>query len=115
MSLWLFTAIFGVIYSLYIYKSLLNHNPEIGGLLPSASDTNLAVSILSQVLANLVDVLLMGVFDVLRWQLAATCAGVSATTFFQLSSATQWVPVFFLTITKLSSSGVGLVRYVLKR
>jgi hypothetical protein len=115
MSLWLFTAIFGVVYSLYIYKSLLNHNPEIGSLLPSASDTNLAVSILSQVLANLVDVLLTGVFDVLRWQLAATCSGVSATTFFQLSSATQWVPVFFLTITKLSSGGVGLIRYVLKR
>ena len=112
MGLWLFTAIFCILYSIYIYKSLLSSNPEIGSLLPSASDTNLVVSILSQVLANLVDALLMGSFDVLRWQLAATCAGISATTFFQLSSATQWVPMFFLTITKLSSAGIGLMRYV---
>ncbi|KAK4157408.1 hypothetical protein C8A00DRAFT_11739 [Chaetomidium leptoderma] len=103
MALWLFMAIFTVLYSVYVYKSLLSHNPAIGGLLPSASDTNLVVSILSQVFANLVDVLLVGVFDVLRWQLAARFAGISATTFFQLSSSTQWIPVFFLTITKLSS------------
>jgi hypothetical protein len=110
--LWLLIAVFTVLYSVYIYKSLLSSDPAIGNLLPSASDTNLVVSVLSQVFANFVDVLLTGVFDVLRWQLAARLAGISATTFFQLSSSTQWVAVLFLTITKLSSSGVGLIRYL---
>jgi hypothetical protein len=105
-------AVFTVLYSLYIYKSLLSHNPAIGSLLPSASDTNLAVSVLSQVLANSADMLILGVFDVLRWQLAGRLAGISATTFFQLSSSTQWIPVFFLTLTKLSGGGVGLIRLV---
>jgi hypothetical protein len=100
-----------ILYSVYIYKTLLSPDPAIGALLPSASDTNLVVSLLSQVLANSIDMLLTGVFDVLRWQLAARFAGVSATTFFQLSSSTQWLTVFFLTITKLSSSGVGFIRY----
>ena len=110
--LWTFMAIFAILYAVYIYKTLLSSNPRIGSLLPSASDTNLVVSILSQVLANLVDVLILGVFDVLRWQLAARFAGVSATTFFQLGSSTQWIAVFFLTITKLSGVGIGLVRSV---
>jgi hypothetical protein len=105
-------AVFTILYSLYIYKSLLSHNPAIGSLLPSASDTNLAVSVLSQVLANSADMLILGVFDVLRWQLAGRLAGISATTFFQLSSSTQWIPVFFLTIAKLSGGGVGLIRLV---
>ncbi|KAH6855437.1 hypothetical protein B0I37DRAFT_442283 [Chaetomium sp. MPI-CAGE-AT-0009] len=61
----------------------------------------------------MVDLLLLGVFDVLRWQLAARLSGVSATTFFQLGSSTQWVAVFFLTITKLSSVGIGLIRLLL--
>lgn len=112
MALWLFIAIFTVLYSVYIYKSLLSPDPAIGNLLPSASDTNLVVSVLSQVLANSVDVLLTGVFDVLRWQLASRLAGISATTFFQLSSSTQWIALLSLTITKFSSSGVGLVRHL---
>lgn len=110
MLLWVFMAIFTILYAVYIYKTLLSSNPRIGSLLPSASDTNLVVSILSQVLANMVDVLILGVFDVLRWQLAARFAGVSATTFFQLGSSTQWVAVFFLTITKLSGVGLGVIR-----
>jgi hypothetical protein len=105
-------AVFTILYSLYIHKSLISHNPAIGNLLPSASDTNLAVSVLSQVLANSADMLILGVFDVLRWQLAGRLAGICATTFFQLSSSTQWIPVFFLTITKLSGGGVGLIRLV---
>jgi hypothetical protein len=104
-------AVFTVLYSAFIYKSLLSTNPAIGSLLPSASDTNLAVSVLSQVFANMVDLLLLGVFDVLRWQLAGRLAGLSATTFLQLSSSTQWISVFFLTITTLTSGGVGLIRY----
>ncbi|KAK4041495.1 hypothetical protein C8A01DRAFT_14761 [Parachaetomium inaequale] len=102
MLLWVFMAVFTILYAVFIYRTLLSGDPGIGSLLPSASDTNLAVSILSQVFANVVDMLLTGVFDVLRWQLAARFAGISATTFFQLSSSTQWIPVFFLTITKLS-------------
>jgi hypothetical protein len=110
MLLWVFMTIFTILYAVYIYKTLLSSNPRIGSLLPSASDTNLVVSILSQVLANVVDVLILGVFDVMRWQLAARFAGVSATTFFQLGSSTQWVAVFFLTITKLSGVGLGVIR-----
>jgi hypothetical protein len=111
MLLWVFMAVFTILYAVYIYRTLLSGDPGIGNILPSASDTNLVVSILSQVFANMVDMLLTGVFDVLRWQLAARFAGISATTFFQLSSSTQWIPVFFLTITKLSRGGVGLIRY----
>ena len=112
MLLWVFMAVFTVLYAVYIYKTLLSNDPGIGNLLPSASDTNLVVSVLSQVFANMVDMILTGVFDVLRWQLAARFAGISATAFFQLSSSTQWIPVFFLTITKLSGGGVGLIRYL---
>jgi hypothetical protein len=113
MAFWLFMAIFTVLCSVFIHKSLLSTNPAIGSLLPSASDTNLVVSVLSQVFADMVDLLLTVIFDVLRWQLAGRLAGLSATTFLQLSSSTQWMSVFFLTISKLSSSGVGLIRYKL--
>ena len=108
-TLWAFIT-FTVLYSVYIYKSLLGPDLAFGSLQSSASDTKLVVSVLSQVFANSIDMLLTGVFDELRWQLAASFAGISATTFFQLSSSTQWIPVLFLTVTK--SSGVGLVRDV---
>jgi hypothetical protein len=111
LSLWLFLLVFAVIYSIYVYKSLLSDDPAIGHWLPSASDTNLVVSVLSQVFANSIDLLLLGVFDVLRWQLAARLPGVSAATFFQLSSSTSWIPMFFLTISKISGGWIGLIRY----
>lgn len=110
-TLWVLAAILSILYCVFIYKSLLSDNPQIGSLLPSASDTNLVVSIFSQVLGNMFEVLLMGAFDALRWQLASTYSGVSATTFFQLSSSTQWIPVLFLTLTKLSSGCIGIIRY----
>ncbi|KAL1841738.1 hypothetical protein VTJ49DRAFT_6652 [Mycothermus thermophilus] len=109
LSLWVFLAVFAVLYSVYVYKSLLSDDPVIGNWLPSASDTNLVVSILSQVFANSIDLLLLGAFDVLRWQLAARFPGVSAATFFQLSSSTGWVPMFFLTISRISGGGIGLL------
>ncbi|KXX80305.1 hypothetical protein MMYC01_203358 [Madurella mycetomatis] len=110
-TLWVLAAILSILYCVFIYKSLLSDNPQIGSLLPSASDTNLVVSIFSQVLGNMFEVLLMGAFDALRWQLASTYSGVSATTFFQLSSSTQWIPVLFLTLTKLSSDRAEFVYY----
>ncbi|KAL2269322.1 hypothetical protein VTJ83DRAFT_1506 [Remersonia thermophila] len=113
VSLWVFLAVFSVLYSVYVYKSLLSDDPAIGHWLPSASDTNLVVSVLSQVFANSIDLLLLGVFDVLRWQLAARFPGVSAATFFQLSSSTGWVPMLFLTLNRISSGGIGLIRLLL--
>ncbi|KAK4247639.1 hypothetical protein C7999DRAFT_14351 [Corynascus novoguineensis] len=110
MLLWTFMAVFTIIYSIYVYRTLLSNNPGHGSDgLPSASGTNLAISVLSQVFANMVEVLILAVFDILRWQLAARNSGISATTFFQLSSATQWIPMLFLTTTKISGGGLGLI------
>lgn len=98
LILWIFTAIFIILYSLYVYQALLSPNPQVGNLFLSASSTNYLVSVLSQVFAELVRVLFMGTFDSLRWQLASNSGGVSMATFFGLSPATEWLLVLFLAI-----------------
>jgi hypothetical protein len=54
LSFWIFTAIFIILYSFYVYRALLSPNPQVGSLLLSASNTNVLVSVLSQVCAKLV-------------------------------------------------------------
>ena len=107
LSLWTLTAVLSIVYMFYVHKSLLSPDPHIGNLLLTASNTNLVVSILSQALANLVEVLFMGALDILRWQLATRRKGVESTTFFQLSSSTGWVSVFWLTVVKPSLGSMG--------
>jgi hypothetical protein len=64
-------------------KLLRDPSPQVGNLLLSASNTNVLVSVLSQVFAELVLLLFMGAFDSLRWQLASRRSGVSMATFCQ--------------------------------
>jgi hypothetical protein len=99
LSLWVFTAIFVILYSIYVYQALLSPSPQIGNLLLSASNTNVLVSVLSQVFAELVQLLFMGAFDLLRWQLASGRSGVSMATFFELSTSTEWLSVLLLAIS----------------
>jgi hypothetical protein len=115
LSLWLLTFIFFVLYSISIYRILLKPDPRVGNLLLSASDTNLLISILSQVFAQLLAVMVNSLLDALRWQLAARTAGVSFSTFFQLSSATNWTSVLLFTVASKLRNLWGVFRYLLLR
>jgi hypothetical protein len=99
LNLWIFTAAFAILYSVYVYQALLSPSPQVGNLLLSASSTNVLVSVLSQVFAELVRFLFLAAFDSLRWQLASSSSGVSMTTFFELSIATGWSSAFLLAIS----------------
>jgi hypothetical protein len=98
LSLWIFTTIFVTLYSIYVYQALLSPSPQVGSLLLSASNTNVLVSVLSQVFAELVRLVFMGALDSLRWQLASGRSGVSVATFIELGTATGWLPVLLLAI-----------------
>lgn len=98
LGLLIATFLFLILYSLYVYDILIIAEPHLGSLLMSASDTNLAVSILSQIFAQLVGLLIGVVLDTLRWQLASRADGVSFSTFFQLGGATTWISVLTFTL-----------------
>lgn len=98
LGLWIVNVIFAVLYSLYVYHVVILVDPRLGSLLMSASDTNLVVSIVSQVFAQLTGHLIGGVLDTLRWQLASRTDGISFSTFFQLSGATEWTSILTFTM-----------------
>jgi len=90
----------------YVYNTMVVENPPLH-LLLSASNANLLVSVLSQVFAMTLSFLFSEVFDYFRWQLAATSGGVSAATFFTLSSATSRIPISVFALSRwLLSWGV---------
>ncbi|KAK0611871.1 hypothetical protein B0T14DRAFT_607880 [Immersiella caudata] len=90
----------------YVYDTMVVENPP-PHLVLSASNANLLVSVLSQVFAMTLAFLFSEVFDYFRWQLAATSRGVSAATFFTLSSATSRIPISVFTASRwLLSWGV---------
>lgn len=98
-SLLVLLIIFAVLYSLYVSQTLLNPEPRLGKLLLEASDTNVLISVLSQVFAGLLSSLYQDVFDSMRWHFAARSAGLALPTFFELGAATSFVATFLLSVT----------------
>src|SRR5947207_1967721 len=76
LLLWIVLVIFTIVYSTYAYQVLLNPDPYIGTLILSASNTNILVSILSQIFGTVVQMLFTNAFDLFRWELAARVQGV---------------------------------------
>jgi hypothetical protein len=111
LSMLAFTSLFIIIYSAYIYQALLSPTPRFGSNLLSASDTNLLVSILSQIFSEMVQLLAVNAFDSARWAFAARPGGTSMPTFFQLSSSTAWFSVLFLYFNDKFYNIWGLIRY----
>ena len=101
LSLWLFLIIFVVLYSLYVSETLLNPSPKLGKLLLQASDTNLLISVLSQVLVGLLSSIYKDIFDALRWHFAIGVSGLAMPAFFELSAATSVIAAFLLSITSI--------------
>jgi len=92
----------------YVHDAMLVDDPS-PNLLLSASNANLMLSILSQAFAMTLGLLFSQVFDSLRWQLGERPGGVSASTFFTLSSATGHIPTLIFVGAKWFCS-LGLIR-----
>jgi hypothetical protein len=112
LSMLTFITLFIILYSVYIHQALLSPTPRIGSLMLSASDTNLFVSILSQFFSEALQHLCLNAFDSAKWALAGRTKGVSMTTFFVMSGATQWLTALFLTINDLPYHIWGPIRSV---
>lgn len=96
LTAWLASALFTVLYSLFIHKVLIRRDPKIGVLVFEASVTNLLLSIFSQLYAMVLCFMVQGLLDALRWSLSSRVdgkGGTSASSFFQLSPATDWFSV----------------------
>jgi hypothetical protein len=107
---WALVALLTALISAYVYQVLIADHPHVGRLFFSPPDTNLAITILSQVLCQLIQALFKDIFDVLRWQLASSERGVPIPTFLQLSGATKWIGVLTLITIKGSHYIWGLHR-----
>jgi hypothetical protein len=98
LTAWIGSAVFTILYSLFIYRVLIQSDPKIGSCVFDASLTNLLLSIFSQLYTMLLLFMVQGLLDALRWSLTmrAGRAGTSASNFFQLSPATDWLSVLSL-------------------
>lgn len=94
--LWVLVAVFSVLLFLYFYQVLIADYPIVGRLLPSPSDANLIVAVLSQIFGQLIQALFKDFFDILRWQLASREQGVSIPTFLSLGGGTTWLGLLLL-------------------
>jgi hypothetical protein len=80
----------------YIYLVLIAQHPKFGRLVFSPARTIFVVTLISQLIAQLIKYLFWNVFDTLRWQLASRDTGVGTTTFLGLSQGTSIQGVFLL-------------------
>jgi hypothetical protein len=103
--------LFITFYSYYVYQALLAPEPQIGSMLLSASDTNLFVSIMSQIFSETMADLAVRALDTVRWGLAAGASGISLPAFFGLSSNTQWTMALFLALNDSLGIIWGALRY----
>lgn len=111
LSLWGFVAIYAVLYSLYVAEALIDPNPRLGKLLLKAPQTNVLISVMSQIFVTLLGAVFKDAFDSLRWHLAASETGSALSTFFELGAATSWLAVILMAIFSLKSSLGGVIRY----
>lgn len=113
LTAWAVSVIFTVVYSLFIYHVLFQGNPVIGSWTFDASLTNLLLSICSQLYGMLLAYVVMSLSDALRWSLASRTGGkggASASSFFQLSPATDWFSILKLILRGRFRSNWGLIR-----
>ncbi|OBR15174.1 hypothetical protein CH63R_00354 [Colletotrichum higginsianum IMI 349063] len=116
LTAWAVSVIFTVVYSLFIYHVLFQGNPVIGSWTFDASLTNLLLSICSQLYGMLLAYVVMSLSDALRWSLASRTGGkggASASSFFQLSPATDWFSILKLILRGRFRSNWGLIRLAL--
>jgi hypothetical protein len=111
LLVWFGTSIFSILLILAGHHVLLKGIPEVGTLYLTASTTNLLVSVFSQIFTKLALFNIDEVLHAFRWQLATQRNGVSAPTFFQLSSGTGWWSIFQLLVTSKLTKLWGLARY----
>jgi hypothetical protein len=107
---WALMVPFTAFLSQYIYQVLIAEHPHVSTLFFSPANTNLVITILAQVFAQLIQALFFDIFDILRWQLASRERGVSIPTFLQLSGATRWLGVLCLVVVRGSHHIWGLHR-----
>jgi hypothetical protein len=107
---WVLMVPYTAFVSQYVYQVLRADHPHVGRLFRSPADTNLIITILSQVFGLLIQALFKNIFDVLRWQLASRERGVPIPTFLQLSGATKWLGVLTLIAIKGNHHIWGLQR-----
>lgn len=113
LSAWVFSIVFTIVYSLFIYHVLYRGNPVVGSWVFEASLTNLLLSIVSQVYAMLLAYVALSLSDSLRWSLASRSGGkggASASSFFQLSPATDWFSILKFIFKGKFRSNWGLIR-----
>ncbi|KAF9871475.1 hypothetical protein CkaCkLH20_11122 [Colletotrichum karsti] len=97
LTAWAVSVLFTIVYSLFIYHVLFEGNPVIGSWTFDASLTNLLLSIFSQLYAMLL----------------AGKGGATASSFFQLSPATDWFSVLKFIFRGKFRSNWGLIRLAL--
>lgn len=107
---WALMAPYTAFVSQYVYQVLIADHPHVGRLFLSPANTNLLITVLSQVFGQLIQALFKNIFDVLRWQLASRERGVPIPTFLQLSGATELLGVLSLIATKGNHHTWGLQR-----
>lgn len=90
LTAWVVVLLFTIAYSLFIYHALFLGNPVVGSWVFEASLTNLLLSILSQLYVMLPAYVALSLSDALRWSLSEGQHRASASSFFQLSPATDW-------------------------
>ncbi|KAF4926616.1 hypothetical protein CGCVW01_v002857 [Colletotrichum viniferum] len=116
LTAWITSLIFTVVYSLFIYHVLCEGNPVIGSWTFDASLTNLLLSLLSQLYAMLLAYVVLSLSDALRWSLASRSGrvdGASASSFFQLSPATDWFSTMKFIFKGRFRSNWGVIRLAL--
>lgn len=114
LTAWVVGLLFTILYSLFIYHVLFLGNPVIGSWVFEASLTNLLLSILSQLYAMLLAYVVLSLSDALRWSLAARSEGqhgASASSFFQLSPATDWFSLLKFIFRGRFRSNWGVIRW----
>ncbi|KAM0269242.1 hypothetical protein ACHAQH_009816 [Verticillium albo-atrum] len=116
LTAWFASAVFTLLYSMFIHKVLIERDPKIGVLVFEASVTNLLLSIFSQLYAMVLCFMVQGLLDALRWSLSSRVgdrAGTSASSFFQLSPATDWFSVLKFILDTNFKKSWGLFRLAL--
>ncbi|KAG7103368.1 hypothetical protein HYQ45_017525 [Verticillium longisporum] len=116
LTAWLASALFTVLYSLFIHKVLIRRDPKIGVLVFEASVTNLLLSVFSQLYAMVLCFMVQGLLDALRWSLSSRVdgkGGTSASSFFQLSPATDWFSVLKFILDSRLKNIWGIFRLAL--
>ncbi|KAM0330148.1 hypothetical protein ACHAQA_004321 [Verticillium albo-atrum] len=116
LTAWFASMLFTILYSMFIHEVLIVGDPKIGSIVFEASVTNLLLSIFSQLYAMVLCFMVQGLLDALRWSLSSRSegkGGTSASSFFQLSPATDWFSVLKFMLDSNFKNSWGIFRLAL--